>query len=753
MAGEKQGETVVATRPWLRGRVADAHKGIREICLYLTGKAQSVLERFFYDRMAAAETQKNAANHAERVAFEAQLKELGLTVFDLARWETKFASQKFRMQTGVDQQGEPVFEDRPFTQRISEWMNLWNARKDEDVVTHLDRTGIKNWADRGKLHEGNVLSFGKNNGLAARATLQAACRAVLSERQIKLADYMFERANDAQRREMLNAISRWEFGSDAANMTARWARLIDRAESPMVSAADTLDVLKNGGQAEFDTGFLNKRINHAQPSLMRSVFDVFFEDVNRANSYIHMRMPVLNAIRLLGYKGQNGANIQTDIETRMGKQVYHFLLNQVARSAGYYKVEPKAFDRVVGRIASNAAVAILWGRITSVLNNRIGGSILMISELWQRYGANVALKYLARMALPPGVTRLSSACRNAIAKLNTLSGFLGVRWNEHYRAAVGNFLENAEASEGNNVRAVAWRKFQEWGLKPMEWAEQRNAADAFLALTGSGVSEEEAVRAVEQLTRDTQNTSSALDESQFSQAIKESRLLWFLFPFFSQNAIAGRLFQRDLLKWTAAKGVQAKAIASKNLALTTVGLAASAAAAALISSLFRAAMRGETWPPDDEHAQLQQVANAAGNLADNLLPGSGRLFDVAQSAIQRGEYQDPSMIGRILDSGISGIHKLATADEISMDDPKFFDGATRLLEALTMLGGIPFGGPYQSVKVAAGLSGAPLVASSTSTPAGSSRSRGVLPPRYVPPRPPVRRALPPRMPPPPRRQS
>jgi hypothetical protein len=105
----------------------------------------------------------------------------------------------------------------------------------------------------------------------------------------------------------------------------------------------------------------------------------------------------------------------------------------------------------------------------------------------------------------------------------------------------------------------------------------------------------------------------------------------------SFQILGGRLLQRDAISYAGAKGAAAKAAAAASLASTTFGLAASATLSAVIYSLFRAAQRGDPWPPQDAVEKARQLANLTGNVADSLWPGLGRLTDMGLALVEDGE--------------------------------------------------------------------------------------------------------------------
>ena len=82
-----------------------------------------------------------------------------------------------------------------------------------------------------------------------------------------------------------------------------------------------------------------------------------------------------------------------------------------------------------------------------ILMAGLNGSVLMISELRNTYGAEAALRYLARIELP-GPAFWAKAENRKASKLLMQNGYLGHRWGEEY-------LEAASAKSGGVTRFSA----------------------------------------------------------------------------------------------------------------------------------------------------------------------------------------------------------------------------------------------------------------------------------------------------------
>jgi N12 class adenine-specific DNA methylase len=724
-AGSQAFPETMRTRPWFHGKMADMHKGVRELALFLAGGTQnSVAEKLLYTMQADAESDALALDHRLHEGYRAQLKAHGVGFSERLRWKSRKLDLLFQVAGPKDEEGHPTSVERKLQLTPMQAMFLRNTARASDALEKLNRSPIEAWGDQSKSGAAAVKFRG---GKDALAQIQRETERLLTPAQKAVGDWLMSQLNTAEWKAMLNRTSLALEGVERFYDPSYWPDYVDRSASPMQDDIKTLEAALNDEQGGgLSWGRVNARVRHHQPLLLKDAEDTFFQQVKDSARYAHQFIPALTAVGALRHKN-DAHNIAGMVAERVGTHALRFIRETIYQAAGRPEMDVRGFDKVLGKIASNAAIGVLWGRLTSVLNNRIGGSVLMISELRNTYGAEAALRYLARIELP-GPAFWAKVENRKASKLLMQNGYMGHRWGEEYLEAAGN-VRAGELGHQLDLHGARWRRFQEIGLLPMQWAEMKNGVTAFRVLKEMGYTDAEAVKAVERMTRDTQNTSSALDESQLYRSLKGNRALWLVFPFMSQPAVGGRLLQRDAISYAGAKGAAAKAAAAASLASTTFGLAASATLSAVIYSLFRAAQRGDPWPPQDAVEKARQLANLTGNVADSLWPGLGRLTDMGLALVEDGVYRDPSMFGRIVDRIATGFKNMAKADHLSVDDPKAVKGIEALVDGLGMALGLPYSGPMQSVKAVAGLAGAPLTPAKTSAPAGGSFP-GRLPPAY-----------------------
>ena len=236
-------------------------------------------------------------------------------------------------------------------------------------------------------------------------------------------------------------------------------------------------------------------------------------------------------------------------------------------------------------------------------------------------------------------------------------------------------------------------------------AEMRNMVAAFKALKAAKYTDAEAVQACEEITRATQNPSSALEESALYADIKERSLGW-MFPFIGQPMASRNLIARDFLTLHHAKNGKDKAGVRRSrvmLAASVFGLVANIGLELSVRGIFRALSRR---PPDDDDeaskAVLRNVSDAASSVMDFVLPGSGRLADMMISAFSGKQPREMSSIfGGIHRDFFGGLRKLLNPydKDDDFDEEKLLAGIGSLLDASASALGGPVGGPEVAFRI------------------------------------------------------
>jgi hypothetical protein len=376
------------------------------------------------------------------------------------------------------------------------------------------------------------------------------------------------------------------------------------------------------------------------------------------------------------------------------------MITRLSGLRGYKSDSPG--KRLMDALTRNVAVSILWMRPTSIIFNRWGGSILAATELWHINPA-AARRFLTRTFLP---ISLHTKDGKAITEKLMTNGYLWDRWS-HDMAHVYSPLPSERAGDTSNTKLkMKWRKMQEWGLRPMANAEMRNMVAAFKALKAEGYTDADAVQRCEEITRATQNPSSALEESALYADIKERSLGW-LFPFIGQPMASRNLIMRDALTLHHAKKSGDKAGVRKGrvvLAASVFGLAANIALELAVRGIFRELSRR---PPDDDEeetkkAVFQNVSDAAGSVMDFVLPGSGRLAEgILSAATGKQPREMSSIFSSVYRDFFGGLRKLLNPydkDE-DFDEEKLLAGIGSLFDATASALGGPVGGPEVAWKI------------------------------------------------------
>jgi hypothetical protein len=200
--------------------------------------------------------------------------------------------------------------------------------------------------------------------------------------------------------------------------------------------------------------------------------------------------------------------------------------------------------RTLKRIGSRFSGATLAGAYGPLMLNRIGGYSNAATWLKQ-YSADtqekrdqIAMDFLLIAGKP-------QIGQDKIVQKLMENGYLSNRWlGKAIRLALGDGEYNP--SDYRVMREI--EKVTEWLNKGMMRAERANSVAMYRAMTKNGIAPEAAIDAVEQMNRDTQNSTSEMDKSERASNIQQAFSAWF--PFISQGFV-----QWDFAKdtWAQAK--------------------------------------------------------------------------------------------------------------------------------------------------------------------------------------------------------
>ena len=436
-------------------------------------------------------------------------------------------------------------------------------------------------------------------------------------------------------------------------------------------------------------GFTKARVKHKNPLLIGDAFEVFREHSERMSRLAHLSVPIRDVLTVLG-----NPEFQEAALRHFGEAFKKRTRDMVRTLAGLRDAEPvQDLPKLFQTLGRNASVSMLWMRPTSILFNRVGGSILAAAEL-AHIDERLAGAFLARTSMP-----VSLKTDSGKADLDTLmtNGYLWRRWT-HDLAAVFSPLREQEGLL-NTKAALKWRQMQDWGLNPMAKAEQRNAIAMLRTLRANGYSDADALALIEKITRATQNPSSALEESSYYIAIRRHNLGW-LFPFIGQPAVARNLIVRDAILMSRATGAEARKQA-KGLAYSVIGLAAGL----LFENTVRAAIReigNRAGGGDDEdEKRKRRILDGIANAMDYVVPGMGKLIVDATATLVGSEKFDVNT-SISATSFAKAIKAIATLTADGGDPAQKRRAVLNMLEGLGTLVGAPVGGPSQIARAVAG---------------------------------------------------
>ena len=286
-------------------------------------------------------------------------------------------------------------------------------------------------------------------------------------------------------------------------------------------------------------------------------------------------------------------------------------------------------DRWTRGINRNIAVAILGNNPTTILNNRIGGAI----NLAARLPVGVRTKFFARVGLDlltldttglkaakwVGVTANVEAARKILQ-----SPYMVYRWVDN---PAHHLVVATKEDQPGQIAKGAWRDYfnglQELSLHPMAYAEMMNAVDAYRTLIANNYSHNDALKVIEDATRETQNPVTPLEKSDMIRVTQTVPAVWMLFPFVSQSNVARNMLRVDYLAWDTAEKGEAKTKAGRQLAATVVSLIGSTLSTVAVWTSVSALMYGLFKPDDDDEGIEDFVEDVVGESLNMVFPSLG----------------------------------------------------------------------------------------------------------------------------------
>lgn len=667
------------------------------------GNEHGVAREVLYDALVRGNRSALTASSEAHQAFLGVLRAAGFSEDDMIRMA------KDRKEHRVN--GRKYL----FTQ--AQLMELYALTLDEEARAKLLMNGFKP-EERAGMNAGARDLVYSGDSPEAMAGIISDLVDTLTENQKRLVRAMMQIS--ARMTEDGNDTARALFGYEKFLSPTHWPIQVDRTGRQTFNAAD-LDSAKGYRERLLtQMGMLKERVPHSNPLILSNVFDTFSEQVENMANFTHLSLPTLDALSLL-----NDPNVRTAMSERLGQRFAARMKEMIALLSGMKRhgEDWTAFDRWLAKRTRNIATSILGFRITSVLNNRIGGSILMANELF-KMSPTLGTAFAARI-LPVVVTEGGENAR--IRGTLLANGYFYHRWKTDAIRVFANLP--SDENPAKTLREVRWRRMQQAGMQWMANAEMHNAINAFKALTNHGYSEAAAVDAIERITRRTQNPSTALEETGWYTISKKSAKMGVFLPFFGQPTVAANILMRDALTLAHARRTgKGQAQSYRRLAVTAGALAASAAFSAALTVAMSGAARGGGSDDDDEKRRFYAWSDALGNLFDNLVPGSGRVSGWTARSVKRAwsanSFAD-ALRAPLTEMGRSDrelFENLASrmwtnASRSATDIPKGISdddwwrierGVLNVVELAGQWTGAPTGGIVQGAKITSGLAGHPL---------------------------------------------
>jgi len=359
-------------------------------------------------------------------------------------------------------------------------------------------------------------------------------------------------------------------------------------------------------------------------------------------------------------------------------------------------------SRFLNTLTGNVAKSILSWNPGSYINNRHGGALMYASELWHEDRA-LAAKFSALVGIPVNLGNWIGGTENR-QKLEYLmeNGYLAERWGydvtQVYIPVRGDRVDSGLGFTHKLRVGIRW--IQQKGLQPMKHAEQRNAIILYNVLTSAGRSPAEARDVVESMTRSTQNSSSALEDSAFIRGLRRSGFGG-IFPFMTQAVVARNLIVRDYLAMTRDGKVSAAGI--EKLAVSVAAVVVSGIALQFLLNAARSAITGGGGKGgDDPEKEMKQLGGEFSlQVIENLFLPARPIIEVINGSME-GMRSTGGML--LFDRPIANLFGtlgkyLGEAAGTGAKEPshrELYSAAVALLQ----VAGLPTGGPGLAARAA-----------------------------------------------------
>ncbi|MEI6084435.1 MAG: hypothetical protein WCS70_09060 [Verrucomicrobiota bacterium] len=645
-----------------------------------------------------AEESANLMEHKLKADLWAKADELGFTQDDvLVRWRYD------RKPRSVG--GEILLMS------TDDILDIYNSLKDPTTVVELGRAKLKSAIDYNASY-GVKFSDAEHAERALRHMIELET----TPEQRQLADFMFDALHTPEVIKGLNDVSYWRGGTHEFDNPYYWPRERDVSDSPLRKPSDSLDEFRSSrGRSLDNAGITQRRHSSKRDVLYRGAVEKYMDHVGDVSRITHLTIPLSDAKTVLQAREVNQA-----ITEKFGNAGIKFVLDTYAKMGGVMPAETGAFNNV-RRTLENNLMLTMWGRLSSFVKARAGGSVLALTELEGQYGHGAAVEF-GKVVGTSGPSQLfwknaeNAAAREALLR----NGYFVRRFQDHpleifgqtFRPGIEDAKDPAilqrmnKLGEAYGLAKSKWAKVKAFGMNPLMEADAKTAVATYRAIRAQGYGEAEAVQRTADIIRATQPAASAADETAL---YRDVRPLWLVFPFLGAPSRAAAMLKRDIIRHENAAGTPAQAKATKQMVLTAIGVLAQAAIGVGISRAAYSITTGKPFIPGEDDRQSDVAVKLIGESLDStFLPGSGRLLTGIADAFGKGDLGDLSIAERPLNDIARASRFLAGAyqdEELDYSDPKVQDAVRKLVEGASILAGLPLPGPIADVRLLKGALG------------------------------------------------
>ncbi len=632
---------------------------------------------------------------------------------------------------------EPVIMRLKLT--VAEMMDLAAHLMDDETLVDVAR-GARLGPARLKTTSGAPYLPSKSLAYAFRKEVLAA----LTPEQRKVAKRMVEMVGAMA--PQVNAMSRMLEGRDIAYSGRHWSRRRDVGETDP-DKPEVAKAARRRGLAE--SVHTKERTSNVRGLWLRDVFDHFDEQIKWAAAYSHFALVQKRAKRALSYRMDKRAkneeesdsvlDLRDTLSRRIGEANVDSIEFAIDRLAGNRRLDEDMgkIARFFEQVARWDSIKTLGFRITSILNNGVGGSILLASEMG-KFGFGGAGAYWTSRGRVTSPTALADKKVQAVKAAILEDSYF---WNRivHNRNAV----QSQVIAEGSYDKArKKWsprlEKFRAFSLSGMSLQELHNATAAVMALMKwKKMSMGDAIRWVQFATERTQNPSSALEETRSYVFFKRHGMSIFA-KYWGQISVEANLLRRELIM---ARGASHRAdiakenatdarskmdatgekrwleeekklrkearVAARHFLQTSAAVAASAFYSSLQASILYYISRGVLPPVSDFLTRTVRnwILDTIGKYNPEVLELFWPQIEAAWDIYQRLKNDKPIAASRMTDVDLMGVDSVKrlfrSIDQIRSGD--VVDGAIGLFGESGFIGGLPTGGVAQILKVARGI--------------------------------------------------